>query len=104
MVGKFLNQKGWTDVEPYEIVKVVSAKQVIVRPMDAVLDPSWQREVSPGGFAGHVMNNHEQKWNITSNPTAPERRVRLGKKGWKDAYGNYYSLSDSPRKFYDYNF
>lgn len=104
MVGKFMNYRGWTDVEPFEIVKVVSDKTVVVRPMKAELDPSWQREVSPGGFAGHTVNNHEQKWIITSDPQAPEHRVRLGKKGWKDAHGGYYSLSDSPRKFHDYNF
>ena len=104
MVGKFMNQRGWTDVERYEIVKAVSDKTVVIRAMKAELDKNWMPEVSIGGFLGRVENNSEQRWVITSDTQAPEFRVRLGKKGWKDAHGNLYTLSDSPRKFYDYNF
>jgi hypothetical protein len=104
MVGKFMNQRGWSDVEPFEIVRVVSDKQVVVRGMTCTLSPEWKPQMSVGGFWGHVENNRSQEWVIVSDPTAPEFRVRLGKKGWKDAHGQQYSLADAPRKFHDYNF
>jgi hypothetical protein len=58
----------------------------------------------PGGFCGHHANQGRQAWTITPDESAPIRRIRLGKRGWRDAFGNRYDLSDRPRKFYDYNF
>ena len=99
----YMNKLGYTDIHPYEIVRKVSEKTLEVRAMDAVLDPNWKMVAHIGGFCAHVVNNGG-KWIITSNPENAVERVRLGKKGYKDKYGERFSLSSEPVKFYDYNF
>lgn len=101
---KFAVQFGYTDVRPLEVVRVVSEKCVEVRYMEAQLDPTWKPEMIVGGFAAHTVNNHDQKWIITSDPTNPVFKIRLGKKGWKNKYGDSFGLCEKPYKFYDYNF
>ena len=100
----YANKLGYSDVEPYEVIRAVSGITLEIRHMNSVRDPEWKPEIIPGGFAGHCVNQHEQRWIITSDPSARVIRIRLGKKGWKDKHGNRYSVSDSPRKFHDYNF
>jgi hypothetical protein len=101
----YANHYGYSDVNPYEIVRVVSNKTIEVREMDAERDESVQLEWVPGGFAGHCVNQRDQKWNIKSNPANPVIRIRLSaKKGWQDKHGRRFGLSDKPVKFYDYNF
>lgn len=100
----YANFIGYSDVEPFEVVRRISDKTVEIRAMDAELDPTWKPEFVPGGFCGTVINQSTQRWNITSNPNNEPRRIRLGKKGWRDSGGNQYLLSEQPRKFHDYNF
>lgn len=101
---QYANRFGYSDVEPYEVVRAVSAITLEIRAMRAERAHDWKPEIIPGGFAGHCVNQHEQRWIISSDPSAPIVRIRLGKKGWKDRHGNRYTLSDRPKKFYDYNF
>lgn len=102
-VGTGVTLVGYSDRTPFEVVKVVSDKTLEVRRMDAAPDLNWKPDFHVGGFMGHTANNHEQKWIITSNPNGEVVRIRLGKKGWKDADGNKYSVGQSV-KFFDYNF
>ena len=101
---KYANRYGWSDVTPFEVIKTISAKTLEVREMRAERDPTWKPEFVPGGFVGTVVNQDSQRWTITSDETCPTIRIRLGKKGWKDARGNLYAMNDKPHKFYDYNF
>lgn len=101
---KYANQYGYSDVNPFEVVRAVSDKCLEVREMDAVRDESVQLEWAPGGFAGVCLNQRDQKWFISSNPQNPVLRIRLGKQGWKSADGRRFDLSDKPVRFYDYNF
>ena len=98
------NQLGYSDAEPFEIVRVISDKTIEVRAMNAERDPSWKPEFVPGGFSARCINQDEQRWIITPRPDAPVVRIRLGKKGWRDKYGSRYVLSNQPYKHYDYNF
>jgi len=100
----FANHFGYSDVDPFEIVRRVSDKTIEIREMDAARDESVKMEFVVGGFAGHCINQDEQKWFITSNPLKPVIRIRLGKGGWKDKHGRRFGLSDKPKRFYDYNF
>lgn len=100
----YANHIGYSDVNPYEVVRRVSDKTLEVRAMNAERDPIWNPDFVPGGFFGTVVNQSEQKWVITSDENGRVVRIRLGKQGWKDAHGNRYQLSDEPVKFYDYNF
>jgi hypothetical protein len=104
MNAQYANRHGYTDVTPFEVVRVISDKTIEVREMDAELDPTWKPEFHIGGFSAHCSNQREQRWNITSNPGNPVVRIRLGKKGWKSACGSRFSLNDKPIHFYDYNF
>ena len=104
-MNQYANHYGYSDVNPFEVVRVISDKTIEVREMDAERDESVQLEWVPGGFAGHCVNQREQKWLITSNPSNSILRIRLSKTGvWKDKRGRRFGLSDKPIKFYDYNF
>jgi hypothetical protein len=100
----YANHIGYSDVNPYEIVRRVSDKTLEIREMKAERDPTYTPDFVPGGFCGTVVNQREQRWTITSDPISRVVRIRLGKKGWKDSGGNRYQLSDKPVKFYDFNF
>jgi len=101
----YANHIGWSDVNPYEVVRVISDKTLEIREMNAERDESWKPEIVVGGFAGHCVNQNEQRWIITSDDSREVVRIRLSaKKGWQDKHGRRFSLSEKPVKFYDYNF
>lgn len=101
----YANQIGYSDVNPFEVVRTISDKTIEVRAMDAERDTSVKLNFIPGGFSAHCENQSQQKWFITSNEENPVFRIRLSKnRGWQDKYGNRFVLADAPRKFYDYNF
>jgi len=101
----YANRLGYSDVEPFEVVRRVSDKTLEVRPMKAERDPSWQMDFRPGGFLGTVVNQNDQKWIISSHPEGRVFRIRLRKDGfWYSPYGDRYKLADRPVRFYDYNF
>lgn len=100
----YANHYGYSDVNPFEVVKVISDKTIEVREMDSEKDPSWVPNWHVGGFTGHCSNQQEQKWFIKSNAENPVVRIRLGKQGWKDKHGRKFRLSEQPVRFYDYNF
>lgn len=94
-----------TETQPNEITRIVSEKQLVIRRMDAVLDPNWKPEMVAGGFCAHCVNQHTQVWTYIVNKSYPEIRIRLHSDGrWRDKHGSRYSLSTAPRKFRDYNF
>ena len=102
---KFANHYGYSDVNPFEIIKTISDKTIEIRAMDCEKDPTWKPEWHVGGYCGHCSNQHEQKWFITSNEQNQVIRIRLNKNGvWKDKHGSKFYLSDKPVRFYDYNF
>lgn len=103
---QYANQYGYSDVNPFEVVRVVSDKCIEVRAMNAERDPEWKPEWHVGGFAANCSNQAEQKWLISSDASNPVVRLRLRKNGY---YGSpkvsgKFQLSDQPIKFYDYNF
>jgi len=102
---KYANHHGYSDIEPYEIVRVISDKTLEIRSMTCTFDESCKEDLKfySGGFAGHCPNPEAQKWIITSCPEAKTMRIRLTKNGWRNGSLNF-RLSETPRKFYDYNF
>lgn len=107
---KFANLRMYSDVVPFEVVRVVSGKTVEIREMKAELDPNWKPEMVVGGFSAHCTNQASQKWIFESNPSAPIIRCRKVKARssnfnleWKSEYGHHY-MEAAPRKFHDYNF
>ena len=103
-VGKFANEKGYTDTEPFEIIKIVSDKTIEIRAMSCRnVTPKDKLKFHIGGFAANCSNQQDQEWEITSNPIAETIRIRKTKKGWTKGSRKFY-ISDRPIKFYDYNF
>lgn len=100
----YANHYGYSDVNPFEVVKVISDKTIEVRAMDSERDTSVEMKFAIGGFSAHCLNQRDQKWFIKSNPENSVIRIRLGKNGWKDKHGRRFDLSDKPVRFYDYNF
>ena len=103
-VGLYANQIGFSDVSPFEIVRVISLKTIEIREMEATLDPTWKPQIDVGGFVGHTVNNADQRWICKSDPEAPVMRARLHKDGcFHSEYGKHL-ISEKPQRFYDYNF
>lgn len=102
-VKQYANHMGYSDVTPFEVIRQVTPKTIEIRRMDAVQDMSVKPTFHIGGFSAHSDN--AQKWIITSNEEYGIFRIRLHADGrWFDKHGHRYQLSDTPRKFYDYNF
>jgi hypothetical protein len=100
----FANRIGYSDVYPFEVVRVVSEKTLEVRAMNAVELP-WERTFHVGGFFGNVSNQENQVWSIQPDKDGEVLRIRLRADGkWYDKYGDRYLLSEEPRRFHDYNF
>lgn len=103
---KYANFLGYTDVEPFEIVKVVSEKTLEIRAMSTV-QTKKPTEFHKGGFVGHFADNRSgQEYTYHSNEDAPVVRIRWSeRKGtWQSKHGSRFALAEEPYKFYDYNF
>jgi len=103
-IKKFCNMHMWSDVHPYEVVKVISDKTIEVKGMlhKQVIFP---KDFCKGGFSGHYADNHAQKYEYSPNPEAISFRVRFSraKNRWQ-SNGSHFIMSDNPFYFYDYNF
>jgi len=102
----YANHIGYSDVNPFEIVRRVSDRTIEIRAMNAErANPKEDMGFIPGGFVGHFADQHKQQWTITSNTEAPVTRIRLQKDGqWRCKHGQRFVLGVKPVKFYDYNF
>lgn len=104
---KYANQYLHSDIKPFEVVRVISEKCIVIRAMDyrEVKETAEKRrkESVAGGYSGHI-DNSLQDWVITSNPSNPVRRIHLHKSGDWYCYGTLYRLEDKPKRFYDFNF
>ena len=102
--AKFFAKVGFSDLTPFEVVRVISDKVIEVREMQAEKG-DWTPEYVSGGFACGCSNNHDQKWIISSNEAETIIKIRLQKSGkWQDANGNKYKMTQVPTKFVDHNF
>jgi hypothetical protein len=104
-VKKYCNEKLYTDIVPFEVVRVVSDQTVEIRAMD-YKQIKAPKNFSPGGFLGHFHDNRSgQEYEYTSNPENPIIRIRWSKRGfWAKGKYRRFRMSDKPERFYDYNF
>lgn len=107
-VKAFANFSGWSDIEPFEVVKVCTENKVVIRSMQAERAEGWKPEIVSGGFAGHCTNNNDQRkaWDISSDEGGYLVTIRWSKAKlrWQCADGSRYFMSDQPVKKYDFNF
>jgi len=94
-----------SDVEAWEIVKVVSDKCIEIRRLDTEHSIDHLEQI-PGGFSCHVVNQQDQKVTYTSNPENAVIRIRRRKDSFTQwVYkGARFTLREQPYAFYDYNF
>ena len=71
-VGMGASGTYWTDLTPFEVVRVVSDKTVDIRELDV--------EITGGDWL-------DPEYNLHSNEQYPIKRVRKTKTGWKPADG-----------------
>jgi hypothetical protein len=105
-----------TDVIPCTVHHVAgNRRKLVVIDDDVTIDPAWKEaiQIIPGGFAGHCVNQNEQKWICT--PADPERggirrTFTLRKDGFFLMQGARFGdpwaprLRPGTRRFHDYNF
>ncbi len=104
-IRKYANHHLWTDINPYEVVRKISDITVEVRKMEATLKKA-PSEFHQGGFVGNYADNNSQEWEYESIPDSEVIRIRWSKSkgGWFSPIGERFVMSDTPQKFYDYNF
>lgn len=49
---KYANHIGWTDITPHEVTRKCTERKMMIRSMNAEINPNWKREFIPGGFLG----------------------------------------------------
>ena len=97
-IKKYANHVMFSDVEPYEVIEVITPKRVLVRPMKCTRVKSPSFEI--GGFLAHFQND-EQEWMIEPDTDAETFEIRLHHNGWNR--GRFH-MNDKPVKYYDFNF
>jgi len=105
-IKAYANRLGHTDVNPYEVVRVVSPICVEVRAMSAK-QIKFPQDVRVGGFSAHTVDNRSgQDYEYSSNPKAKTFKIYWSKanRQWQRGRYDRFSMSDLPYKFYDYNF
>lgn len=90
---KYAMHMMWSDVVPYEVIKTVSDKTLVIRKLDAKLVSVDKDDLQ-----------NSQVYEFSSNEDNEVLRIRLSKYGyWKHKHSKF-RLADKPYKFYDYNF
>lgn len=101
-IRKYVSHMMYSDVEPYEVIRVISDKCVEIREM-RTKQIVFPKEFHVGGFSAHCADNWNQKYEYISDETMPTMKIRKGKKGWMSGSMKF-KMSDAPFKHYDYNF
>ncbi len=99
LIGKYINQVLWSDVDPIgKIVGIKGKSKVLIQPVVAGENKA-KMEFVPGGFSAVCINQYNQSYEFTEVGEVFE--ASLSNSSMKK---NFWRISDSPRKFYDYNF
>ena len=104
----YLNEILYSDINPYEVVEMITPNKWVIRKLDTTLKPEAKKKMQdsfcPGGFVGHVDNDC-QEWDISVNENNPLITVFRGRKNKHFKIGSMpMSMSHSPIKIYDFNF
>ena len=93
----------YSDLTAGTVIKISpSGKTVWMREDIATLD-NWKPEIVPGGFAGHCVNNAEQRYTYQPNPDGRIHRASLRKDG-RFRTTNGEPVIPGRHHFHDYNF
>lgn len=103
MVGKGATVNLFTDRHAYTIIGRTK-KTLVLRRCHAILDKNWKPDFIPGGFAGHVTNNHEQTYSYKEN-----EQGEIVTAYWSEKKKGFYVrkvmfVTPGRHEFYDFNF
>lgn len=103
-IGDGVTVRLWSDAHAYTVIGK-TAKTITIQRDNAVLS-GFKPDFTPGGFVGHVHNQHEQgKYYVyTPNPDGETRKIHAGKDGVFREYHGGKALATGRHEFYDYNF
>ncbi len=93
----------WTDRYAATVTKVTKTT-VTVRRDKAILDPDFKPERIPGGFAGHCINNYDQRYFYKPDPYGDVYRFSWSRKYQTYGQPNSLRLIKGRHEFYDFNF
>lgn len=105
----YCNRHLYSDIQPYEVIEVLSDTRLRLRSMNYTMDSGCVKRLNesfkPGGFMGN-FDNSVQEWVCSSDETGIVIEVRKHKDGHFYEANNCipYVLSDEPRRFRDFNF
>lgn len=105
----YCNRHLYSDVQPYEVIEIISDNRLKLRGMNYVQTQGsverLRESFSPGGFLGH-FDNSVQEWICTPDTTGIVVEVRRRKDGhFYEVNGSIpYVLSDKPIRYRDFNF
>lgn len=101
----YANQIGYSDITPFEVIRVVSDKCLEVRSMNYTQTNRDEMVFHVGGFAAHCSNQADQKWDITPDAEGYVFKIRKNVRGtWKSKHGDTFAVEAQPRRRYDFNF
>jgi hypothetical protein len=103
-VGDGATEHLGTDAFAYTVTAVsASGKTITMRADKATLDPAFKPDFTPGGFCGHVSNQHDQRYTYEPDPNGAIRKARLTARGWR-VLGAHLPVTAGRHAFHDYNF
>lgn len=105
---KYANKYQGKNIYPFEVIKEININEYIIRELKCTETETskYSREKTCviKGIYGAQFDNSKQNWNIESDNTNVEFKIRRHKDGnWYDRNGIKYQISDKPTKFYDFN-
>jgi hypothetical protein len=107
-IGDRVNVSGYSDTNPATIIAVSKSGKVVTVRMDRAEKGDWQPNWVAGGFAGTMINQSQQEWNIFEDPNGHTRKFSLRNSGnWVEVGSGMRDgarLKQGWAKYYDFNF
>ena len=107
-VGQRVNIAGYSDTNPATIIAVSKSGKVVTVRMDTAEKGDWTPNWVAGGFAGTMVNQSQQEWNIFEDPNGYVRKFSLRNSGnWVEVGNGMWDgarLKQGWAKYYDFNF
>ena len=101
-VGDGVTVNLYSDSHAYTVIKRTPAT-ITIQQDKATLDPAFKPVFVEGGFAGHCVNQHEQKYTYERDEHGEILTLRYSKKLGKFTYLDK-PITIGRHEFYDYNF
>ncbi len=93
----------YSDRTACTVIRISPSGKTVWMQEDIAVHDNWKPDIKPGGFAGHCVNNTEQRYAYQPNLQGVIHRASLRKDG-KFRTTNGEPVIPGRRQFHDYNF